>query len=149
MIAKEFNSSYSASRGALLEAWEGFKMRRTWVVNRLCQPVYQLWLSEAIARGRIKAPGFFDDPLIQAAWCGASWIGPVQGSLDPLKEAKADILQIQHGITTRSEVTIEKTGGDWLDNVEQLQIENRLLADAGQQQTQVSLDTSDEEDEEQ
>ena len=33
VLIKEFNSSYSASRGALLEAWEAFKMRRSWFVT--------------------------------------------------------------------------------------------------------------------
>ena len=36
VLIKEFNSSYSASRGALLEAWEAFKMRRSWFVADFC-----------------------------------------------------------------------------------------------------------------
>lgn len=131
VLVKEFNSSYSASRGALLEAWEAVKMRRSWFVDDLCKPVYQIWLAEAVALGRIKAPGFFDDPLLREAWCGARWIGPVQGSLDPLKEAKADILLIDHGIKTHEQVTRERGGGDWEDNVEQLKRENEMLKDAG------------------
>ena len=131
VLVKEFNSSYSASRGALLEAWEAIKMRRAWFVDDLCQPVYQTWLAEAVALGRIKAPGFFDDPLLRAAWSGARWIGPVQGSLDPLKEAKADILLIDHGIKTHEQVTRERGGGDWEENVEQLQRENEMLRAAG------------------
>lgn len=63
MLIKEFNSSYSASRGALLEAWEAFKMRRKWFVDDFCQPVYEMFLAEAVALGRINAPGFFTDPL--------------------------------------------------------------------------------------
>lgn len=54
VLIKEFNSSYSASRGALLEAWEAFRMRRAWLVDGFCAPVYRLWLAEAVARGRIK-----------------------------------------------------------------------------------------------
>ena len=131
VLMKEFNSSYSASRGALLEAWEAFKMRRTWFVDDLCQPVYQIWLAEAVALGRIKAPGFFDDPLLRAAWSGARWIGPVQGSLDPLKEAKADILLIDRCIKTHEQVTRERSGGDWEDNVEQYAKEFEKLSDAG------------------
>ena len=46
-----------------------------------CQPVYEIWLAEAVARGRVSAPGFFADPLIRAAWCGARWIGPCRDSL--------------------------------------------------------------------
>jgi len=131
VLLKEFNSSYSASRGALLEAWEGVKMRRSWFVDDFCQPVYQTWLAEAVALGRIRAPGFFDDPLLRAAWSGARWIGPVQGSLDPLKEAKADILLIDRGIKTHEQVTRERGGGDWEENMEELAREMEMLRAAG------------------
>lgn len=131
VISKEFNSSYSASRGALLEAWEAFKMKRAWFVDDFCQPVYEIWLAEAVALRRIKAPGYFDDPLVRQSWSEARWIGPVQGSLDPLKEAKADLLLINHGIKTHEQVTRERGGGDWEENVEQLRRENELLKAAG------------------
>lgn len=130
VLIKEFNSSYSASRGALLEAWEAFKMRRVWFVDSFCQPVYEMWLSEAVARGRIKAPGFFDDPLVRDAWCGARWIGPVQGQLDPKKEAEAAVTLINNGIKTRGQVTTELGSGDYDENVEQLAQENAMLARA-------------------
>lgn len=131
VLIKEFNSSYSASRGALLEAWEAFKMRRKWFVDDFCQPVYEIWLAEAVALGRIKAPGFFDDPLVRSAWCGARWIGPVQGQLDPKKEAEAQILLVNKGFKTHTQVAREMGGGDWFENVEQLKKENEMLDDAG------------------
>lgn len=130
-LLKEFNASYSASRAALMEAWEGFKMRREWLVNMLCQPVYEVWLSEAVALGRINAPGFFTDPRIRAAWCSAQWLGPVQGQLDPVKEVKADIMSVAHGYKTHQQVTREHGGGDWNENVEQLGPENEALKKAG------------------
>ena len=106
-------------------------MRRAWFVSDFCQPVYEMWLSEAVALGRVKAPGFFSDPLIRSAWCSARWIGPVQGSLDPLKEAKAAVLLIQNGLKTHSQVAREMGGGDWDENVEVLKDENRRLDAAG------------------
>lgn len=127
VLLKEFNSNYSASRAAILEAWEAFRMRRTWFVDDFCQPVYELWLSEAIARGRLKAPGFFENPLLREAWSGARWIGPVQGSLDPQKEANASILLISHGLKTHEQVAREIGGGDWTENAEQLARENEML----------------------
>lgn len=127
VLLKVFNSSYSASRGALLEAWETFKMYRVWLVNAFCQPVYEIWLTEAVARGRIKAPGFFDDPLIRSAWCAARWIGPVQGQIDPKKEAEASLLLASKGVKTHEMITTELGGGDWQENVEQLQHEDDML----------------------
>lgn len=131
VLLKEFNSSYSASRGALLEAYRMFKKRRKWLVDDFCQPVYEIWLAEAVALGRINAPGFFSDPLIRAAWCGAQWTGPAQSQLDPLKEVKADILAVNAGFKSRQQATIERGGGDWSENVEQLAAENERLYQLG------------------
>ena len=130
VLVKSYNSSYSASRGALLEAWEAIKMRRSWFVADFCQPIYELWLSEAVARGRIKAPGFFSDPAIRDAWCKADWIGPVQGHLDPKKEIEAGLTQVENGIKTHEQLTRENGGGDWRSNVERLKVENELLSAA-------------------
>ncbi len=131
ILLKNYNSSYSASRGAMLHAWEAFKMRRKWFVDDFCQPIYEIWLAEAVALGRIKAPGFFSDPLIRAAWCGARWIGPAQGQLDPTKEAKAAIMNVDRGFKTHEQVTLEMDGGDREEKIEQLARENELLKNAG------------------
>lgn len=142
VLVKEFNSSYSASRGALLEAWEAFKMRRAWFVEDFCQPVYEMWLAEAVARGRIKAPGFFDDPLTRAAWCNATWIGPVQGQLDPLKEAKAATVLIENGLKTHAQVTTELSGGDFETNIDILTDENKKIIEAFAGLEQSGINTS-------
>lgn len=146
VLIKEYNSSYSSARAALLDAWEDFRMRRKWFVNNFCQPAFEVWLAEAVARGRVKAPGFFDDPLIRAAWCGARWIGPTQGSLDPLKEAKAAVLQIQHALKTHEQVTRETGGGDWDENVEQVAAENAKLAAAGGGDIRMEVDPNEKDD---
>ncbi len=126
LLIKSFMASYSASRAALLEAWKAFRMRRTWFANDFCQPVYELWLSEAVARGRINAPGFFNDPAKKKAWCKADWNGPSPGQIDPVKEVQAATLRVQEGYSTRERETIELTGGDWDKNIVQVARENEL-----------------------
>lgn len=146
VLIKEFNASYSASRGALLEAYEAFKMRREWLTDDLCRPVYEIFLAEAVARGRIVAPGFFVDPLVRNAWCGAMWIGPAQVSLDPKKETEAAILQVNNGFKTRTQVTRELGGGDYTENVEQLAQENTALDAAGGNRAATVLEEPDNDD---
>lgn len=145
VLVKEFNSSYSSSRGALMEAWDGFKMKRAWFIDAFCQPVYEIWLAEAVALRRLNAPGFFDDPLLRDAWSGARWIGPVQGQLDPKKEAQAALLLINRGLKTHEQVTREIGGGDWEENVEQLKRENDLLKAAGFIPEETDTDSEPEE----
>ena len=147
VLIKEYNSSYSSARAALLDAWEDFRMRRAWFVSDFCQPVYEMWLSEAVALGRVKAPGFFSDPLLRAAWCNARWIGPVQGSLDPLKEAKAAVLLIQNALKTHGQSAREMGGGDWDENVEIVADENRRLeAAGGSSRQEINLTDTEDED---
>lgn len=131
LLLKSFNSSYSASRAALLEAWKMFRMRRTWLAKEFCQPVYEEWLAEAVALGRIHAPGFFVDPAIRKAWCAAEWNGPAPGQLDPVKEANASKLRVEQGLSTREREAIETNGSDYWSNVQQLKIENEALKEAG------------------
>lgn len=130
LLLKAFTKSYSASRGALLEAWKAFRMRRVWFVNDFCKPVYETWLAEAVALGRINAPGFFSDPLIRKAYSGSEWTGPSQGQLDPVKEITAEILSCQHGFSTHAQSTAKLNGGNWLNNVQTLVKENIQLAKA-------------------
>lgn len=130
LLLKSFNSSYSASRAALLEAWKAFKMRREWFVADFCAPIYEIWMAEAVARGRLSAPGFFTDPAIRASYLGAEWIGPSQGQLDPVKEITAEILAVGEGFSTHEQSTIRLNGGQWDANIDQLARENVKLAEA-------------------
>ncbi len=131
ILVKNFQSNYSASRAALLEAGKAFRMKRSWLAADLCQPVYEIFLSEAVASGRLKAPGFFIDPRIRMAYCGAQWNGPAQGMIDPVKEVNAAAKRISLGVSTRQRETIEMTGGDFDSNVAQLERENQLMKEAG------------------
>lgn len=114
ILIRHFSASYSASRAALLEAWKMFKVRRDALATGFCQPIYEEWLAEAVAKGRISAPGFFSgDPLIRAAWCKAEWHGPAQGQVDPVKEAEAAKIRVEEEFSTRTREAVELTGGDW------------------------------------
>jgi capsid protein len=75
ILIKHFQSSYSASRGAILEAWKFFRGRRTWLDTHFCTPVYEAVISEAVARGWLEAPGFFDDPFLRQAYLGVTLDG--------------------------------------------------------------------------
>lgn len=138
LLLKAFDASYSASRAALLEAWKAFKMRREWFTSDFCRPIYEIWMSEAVARGRISAPGFFTDPILREAWLGSEWIGPSQGQLDPVKEITAEILAIGEGITTREQATVKLNGGHWDSNIEELARENQRLSEASPNNQQVA-----------
>lgn len=113
ILIKHFTASYSAARAAILEAWKFFIMRRQWLAQNLCQPVYEAFLWEAVLSGRITAPGFVSDPLLRKAYCGALWIGPAKGMINEKAEVDAADLRVKMGISTLAEETAQLTGGDW------------------------------------
>lgn len=107
-----YSSSYSAARAAMLQAWRFYTMRRWWLVCDFCQPSYELFIDEAVARGRIKAPGYAD-PAIRKAYTKSIWIGPARGAIDELKEAKAARERIDIGISNETMETAAMTGETW------------------------------------
>ena len=106
-------------------------MKRKWLASDFCQPVYEIFLTEAVANGRIKAPGFFLDPAIKKAYCTAQWNGPAQGMIDPLKEAESAEKRIAIGVSTHQREAIEMTGTDFDANIAQLARENQLMRENG------------------
>lgn len=132
VVLKCFSNNYSASRGALLEFWKTVSMYRGWFAADFCQPIFEEFMCEAVAKGRIKAPGFFADPLIKKAYCTAEWNGPSAGQLDPKKEVEAAELRIQGGFSTRDRETTELTGGDFYKNMRQRKREEKLLKEVNE-----------------
>lgn len=129
LLLLEFTASYSASRGALLQAWKAFRMRRSWFSKDFCQPVFELWFAEAVSKGRITAPGFFTDPIIRKAYLQSTWNGPAAGQLDPVKEAQGAQLRINTGLSTRERECIEVNGSNFDENAEQLMIEQEKMSE--------------------
>ena len=129
LLVKHFTSSYSASRAAFEEAWSYFRRRRTWLVEMLCQPVYEAIITEAVATGRLSAPGFFANPLIKKAWLGTLWIGDAPAQLDPKKEIDSAVARIDARLTSRSEERARLVGGDWESTLPAIIREEQLLKD--------------------
>lgn len=113
VLTMHFQSSYSAARAALLMAWKMFKSRRDFLATYLCQPVFEIWLAQEVADGRINAPGFFADEIVKAAWCKAIWTGDGPGSIDPVKEVDAAERRVNLGISTKQDESIQHDGVDW------------------------------------
>ena len=127
VLLKSYNSSYSASRAAMQDFWRKVMMDREAFSTRFCGQVYAAWLAEAVAIGRIKAPGFFTDPAKHAAYLRHSWYGPTMPHLDPVKEAQAYKMMVEEGFITRTEAVERLTGRDFMQNAEQLERETEAL----------------------
>lgn len=134
VLLRHFSSSYSAARGALLMAWQHFNTRRAWLASRKCQPVYEAVLTDAIAAGRLKAPGFLDDPFARQAWAGSEWIGDAPPIIDENKAVTAAVDRVAGGFSTRKRETAQLTGQDY-DHVRR-----QRAKEARQEPQQMALD---------
>lgn len=112
LLIKQFQSSYSASKAALLDAWFHFRTERAWLVGNACQPVYETLMAEAVASRRIAAPGFFSDPLLRWAYTRAAWHGDSQGSLNPKDEIAAYGEAVDRRLMTNEHASWELFGTD-------------------------------------
>lgn len=130
VLMKSYLASYSAARAALLDAWRFFRIRREWVVTEICRPVYQAWLDEAVATGRIAAPGYFSDPLVRAAWSGSDWVGDGPGAIDPLKEVEAAEKRVANTMSTLAQESILLDGVPWGRKLRQRKRERQQLVEA-------------------
>lgn len=155
VLMKKFTNNFSASKGALNETWRSFSMRRKWFADDFCQQVYEMWFAEAVSKGRINAPGFFADPMIRKAYTNATWTGPAQGCLDPVKEVNAAVTRMSNGLSTHEDECAAINGSDYDDNIRTLMNENEKLAEAlrpmkelqeSQTQGTIEEDKDDEED---
>lgn len=126
VMLKQFSTSYSAARGALNEFWRTCGMQRDWFTDGFCQPIYEEWFAEAVARGRIQAPGFFSDPAIRKAYTACSWNGPARTNLNPVQEVDAAVKRVDAGFSTAQEETAQMTGGDYNRNIKQRVMEATL-----------------------
>lgn len=131
VLIKKYESNYTAARAALLDFWRTVRVYRTRFNTAFNQPIYEQWLSEAVAAGRIDAPGFFDDPAVRLAWCGCSWMGASMGHVDPLKEVNAAEVRIRNNITTEEQEAMEYNGNDRSAIVRQRKKEIAERADMG------------------
>lgn len=145
VLYKKFSSNYSASRGALNEFWRTCGTLRDSFADDFCQPTYEKWFAEAVARGRINAPGFFDDPAVAKAYMGCTWNGPARTNLDAKKEIEAAILRMDKGISTAEQETAQMTGGSWRANMRQRKSEMEKIKEVGcDGQTQFQDDPEDD-----
>ena len=127
VIFGKFDSSYSASRGALLEFWKTVKVARANIASDFSGVVYETWLLEEIVRDRIQAEGFLTDYAKRKAYCGGIWVGEGQGLLNPVNEVSAAVNAIDNQLSTRTQETRKLNGGDFDKNMDQLEEEKTML----------------------
>ncbi len=99
-------ANYSNSRLALLEfrrrvdAWQ-----HAVIVFQLCRPVLARWMDAAVLSGAIDLP---DYERRRRDYLACAWLPPKWDWIDPLKDARAEIEQIEAGLKSRTQSVAER-----------------------------------------
>jgi capsid protein len=115
VVLMKFNSNYSASRAAIVTAWRTAMIWRNEQNSDFNDPIYEMWLSEEIAAGRIQAPGW-SDPWLRSAWLCAEWDGAPMINIDPVKEAAGHKAYIELNAETYDDVARAYNGSSGKSN---------------------------------
>ena len=115
----KFGQNYSASRGALILFWGVVGIFREEMATDFLNEVYEAWLSEEIAAGRVNAAGF-NDPVLKKAWLNCKWIGSPMPNIDPKRTADADKTYVEMGATNLDRVARNLNGSSGKANRQKL-----------------------------
>ena len=113
MIKGQYTSSFTSHKGALNDFVKCYIKKRRTFERSVMRVVVKEIAMDALLKGYLKAPGFFDGgPMIQAAYLNGMFLGPVPGHINPLVEVKADAEKVKNAFDLRSDMA-EKNGHDW------------------------------------
>jgi lambda family phage portal protein len=120
-IARDYEGSYSSQRQAMVEAKPNYDILREYFVNTLVRPIYEQLVDMAVTSGALRTRGVDPESLhdVSIASVALPWV-------DPKKEVEADVMRIDNGLASRSQVISER-GGDPLHVARQREQDQKLF----------------------
>ncbi|PZO78486.1 MAG: phage portal protein [Mesorhizobium amorphae] len=124
-------ATYSSVRMGIASVWPIVTRRRERIAAPFAQAVYEAWLEESIAEGRIELKGgwqAFQANKQNVVW--AEWQGPAKPSADDMKSAQAMRERLALGVSNLA-IECAELGQDWEENAAQIAREMDLLDKSG------------------
>jgi lambda family phage portal protein len=99
-------ANYSNSRLALLEFRRRIEAyQHAVMVWQICRRVWQRWMDTAVFSGALALPDYEEN---RRGYLGCTWLPPRWDWVDPLKDARAEIEQIEAGLKSRTQALAER-----------------------------------------
>jgi lambda family phage portal protein len=145
--------SYSSVRQGSIQERDVWKLLQQWVIEHLCQPVFEKFLM--INYSRLELPMRYFEQALEPQWRprGFEWV-------DPQKDQNANVIAIENALACRTDI-IAEAGDDFDEVIEQLAYEQRRIEELGlklgpavaeapveEEEEEVIEEEEDEEDEE-
>ena len=130
-------SNYSSSRLERLEVLELWRSLQDWIIEDVCQVVFERAMAAAVGAGTLQLPGY---DLAPERYEAVKWFPRAWEFVDPQKEAAANKDLVRSGFKTQAQIVGEQ-GGD---------LEDLLLARAAEvkraEQLGIQFDTNPADD---
>lgn len=120
-------TNYSSARQNHLQDRKTFIPMQRYLVNHLCEPVWEAFVEHCVLTGIVNIPDFF---VNRARYLACDWIAPGWQWIDPLKDVKARREEIDAGLSTLAQTCAEQ-GYDWQEIVDQLAREQKYAKAKG------------------
>jgi lambda family phage portal protein len=117
--------NYSSMRSGLLIERDQWKRDQSWLIESLCQPVFDDFLTFALLSGELVLDSRDPEKFAAGKWEPRGWQW-----VDPLKDAQSAILAIGARLKSRDSIVAE-TGEDIGEVFEEIQQEEQLAEELG------------------
>jgi lambda family phage portal protein len=118
--------NYSSIRSGTLEERDAWKAIQGWLIEDLCERVFEGWLRMQLLRRTLDVKLSDLGRICESAvWRGRSW-----SWVDPLKDGKAMTESLESGMATRTDLLAEQ-GKDFEEHVDQLVYEQEYMSRKG------------------
>ena len=107
-------SNYSSSRLERLEVLELWRSLQDWIIEDVCQVVFERALAAAVGAGTLQLPGY---DLAPERYEAVKWFPRGWEFVDPQKEADANEKLVRGGFKLQAQVVAESSGGGDLEDL--------------------------------
>lgn len=114
--------NYSSMRSGLLIERDQWKRDQSWMIENLCEPVFEDFLGLALLSGALVLDSRDPEKFLAGKWEPRGWQW-----VDPLKDSQAAVLDIGARLKSRGQILAD-TGEDWEDVAEQIAEEEAFAA---------------------
>jgi len=131
LIKRDYSKgNFSSQRQALIELNKSIDAIQQDFIENFLQPIRDAFTDVCILQGLLDAPGYMSDPEWKEAYLEDKWIKPARPWIDPAKAAAANIIELETGSTTLSEIA-ESQGKDWRELLDQRAAEQEYAESKG------------------
>jgi lambda family phage portal protein len=134
--------NYTSSRTGLISERDGYKREQDWFIENILEPIYEDWLETAMLNNAIKLINGSTIPVTKLDKFLSSYRfhGRRWDWVDPLKDANANVILIENGLASRTQILAEQ-GVEYEDILADMKYEKELRASYGIEEHASTLDT--------